>query len=156
VVIGELKLTFNLELILQQWSARPATSMARRQIVCLAQRAAKDARSRTSAALGFACSPSPIPANVEVIVQPATNGPRRIRRALALVSEHQRRKGDPRWAAARVAPIMTAIASRRGVRRRCASGRPRRVKDLRAGSGPRQILLHNVLAGRRRDAASTC
>src|SRR5438034_5176456 len=99
VVIGELKLTFNLELILQAVDRAGACDE-----VWLAARLSARGKGRESDAryrnlcrrLGFGMLAETSTGDVEVIVRPATAAPRRNpKKRSRLVAEHQKRKGDP-------------------------------------------------------------
>jgi len=149
VVIGELKLTFNLELILQAVDRAGACDE-----VWLAARLSARGKGREGDAryrnlcrrLGFGMLAVTNTGNVEVIVQPATTAPRRNpKKRSRLVSEHQRRKGDPAMGGSTRAPIMTAYRQQALACASALSGGPRRVKDLRADlPDAGKILLHNV------------
>jgi hypothetical protein len=135
VVIGELKLTFNLELLLQGVDRAAACDE-----VWLAARMSARGKGRESDAryrnlcrrLGFGMLGVTASGGVEVLVQPATTSPRRNpKKRSRLVSEHQRRKGDPALGGSTRAPIMTAYRQQALA---CASALalgPRRVRDLR-------------------------
>ncbi len=99
VVIGELKLTFNLELILQAVDRAGACDE-----VWLAAKLSTRGKGRESDAryrnlcrrLGFGMLAVTNTGDVEVIVKPPTTAPRRDNKKRSrLVSEHRRRKGDP-------------------------------------------------------------
>jgi hypothetical protein len=149
VVIGELKLTFNLELILQAVDRAAACDE-----VWLAARLSARGKGRESDAryrnlcrrLGFGMLAVTNTGDVEVIVQPATTSPRRNpKKRSRLVSEHQRRKGDPAPGGSTRAPIMTAYRQQALACAAALSEGPRRVKDLRAEiPDAGKILLHNV------------
>jgi hypothetical protein len=149
VVIGELKLTFNLELILQAVDRAGACDE-----VWLAARLSARGKGRESDAryrnlcrrLGFGMLAVTNSGDVEVIVQPATTAPRRNpKKRSRLVSEHQRRKGDPAMGGSTRAPIMTAYRQQALACAAALSVGPRRVKDLRQGMPDAgKILLHNV------------
>jgi hypothetical protein len=149
VVIGELKLTFNLELILQAVDRAGACDE-----VWLAARLSARGKGRESDAryrnlcrrLGFGMLAVTNTGNVEVIVRPATTAPRRNpRKRSRLVSEHQRRKGDPAMGGSTRAPIMTAYRQQALACAAALAAGPRRVKDLRADiPDAGKILLHNV------------
>src|SRR4029078_939602 len=98
----ELKLAFNLELILQAVDRAGAADE-----VWLAARLSARGKGRESAArylnlsrrLGFGMLAVTNAGDVEVIVQPATTAPRRNpKKRSRLVSEHQRRQGEPAMA----------------------------------------------------------
>src|SRR3954464_4269870 len=149
VVIGELKLAFNLELLLQGVDRAAACDE-----VWLAARMSVRGKGRESDAryrnlcrrLGFGMLGVTASGGVEVLVQPATVSPRRNpKKRSRLVSEHQRRKGDPAMGGSTRAPIMTAYRQQALACASALSEGPRRVKDLRADiPDAGKILLHNV------------
>ena len=117
VVIGELKLSFNLELILQAVDRAGAADE-----VWLAAKLSARGKGRESDAryrnlcrrLGFGMLAVTNSGDVEVLVKPPTTAPRRNpRKRSRLVAEHQRRKGDPVLGGSTRAPIMTAYGSKR-------------------------------------------
>lgn len=149
VVIGELKLAFNLELILQavdRASAADEVWIAAKMSIRGKGRES-DARYRNLCRrLGFGMLGVTDRGQVEVLVKPPTAAPRREPKVRSrLVAEHQRRQGDPVLGGSTRAPIMTAYRQQALV---CASelvGGPRKVRELRkrcpdAG----KILLNNV------------
>lgn len=149
VVIGELKLTFNLELILQGVDRAAACDE-----VWLAARMSARGKGRESDAryrnlcrrLGFGMLGVTDKGAVEVLVAPPTVSPRRNpKKRSKLVREHQRRKGDPVEGGSTRAPIMTAYRQQALA---CASALalgPRRVRDLKPEMpDAAKILLHNV------------
>ena len=149
VVIGELKLSFNLELVLQAVDRAGACDE-----VWLAARMSANGKGRESDAryrnlcrrLGFGMLGVTQSGHVEVLVKPPTASPRRDHRKRSrLVAEHQRRIGDPAMGGSTRAPIMTAYRQQALACAAALSVGPRRVRDLRpeipdAG----KILLHNV------------
>ena len=149
VVIGELKLSFNLELVLQAVDRAGAADE-----VWLAAKLSARGKGRESDAryrnlcrrLGFGMLAVSNTGDVEVIVQPATAAPRRNpKKRSRLVSEHQRRKGDPAMGGSTRAPIMTAYRQQALACASALQGGPRRVKDLRVDiPDAGKILLHNV------------
>jgi len=149
VVIGELKLTFNLELILQAVDRAGAADE-----VWLAAKLSARGKGRESDAryrnlcrrLGFGMLAVTNTGDVEVIVQPATAAPRRNpKKRSRLVAEHQKRKGDPAMGGSTRAPIMTAYRQQALACASALSGGPQRVKDLRTEiPDAGKILLHNV------------
>jgi hypothetical protein len=148
VVIGELKLTFNLELVLQAVDRAGACDE-----VWLAARMSARGKGRESDAryrnlcrrLGFGMLAVTGSGQVEVIVKPATTAPRRNpKKRSRLVAEHNRRKGDPTMGGATRSPIMTAYRQQALA---CASALalgPRKVRELRPDmpDAPK-ILRHN-------------
>ena len=149
VVIGELKLSFNLELVLQAVDRAGAADE-----VWLAAKLSARGKGRESDAryrnlcrrLGFGMLGVTARGDVEVIVKPPTAAPRRDpKKRSRLVAEHQRRIGDPAMGGSTRAPIMTAYRQQALACASALSAGPRKVRDLRndipdAG----KILLHNV------------
>src|SRR5262249_5070069 len=111
VVIGELKLGFNLELVLQGINRTAACDQ-----VWLAVRSSgrggreRDPRVRKLCrSLGFGLLGVAASGRVEVLVEPGPWRPRRDgRRRSRLVDEHRRRLGDPVLGGSSKAPMMTA------------------------------------------------
>ena len=149
VVIGELKLSFNLELVLQAVDRAGACDE-----VWLAARMSANGKGRESDAryrnlcrrLGFGMLGVTQSGHVEVLVKPPTAGPRRDHRKRSrLVAEHQRRIGDPAMGGSTRAPIMTAYRQQALACAAALSVGPRRVRDLRTEiPDAGKILLHNV------------
>jgi hypothetical protein len=149
VVIGELKLTFNLELILQAVDRAGACDE-----VWLAAKLSARGKGRESDAryrnlcrrLGFGMLAVTNTGDVEVIVKPPTTAPRRDNKKRSrLVSEHRRRKGDPAMGGSTRAPIMTAYRQQALACASALAAGPQRVRDLRvANPDAGKILLHNV------------
>lgn len=149
VVICELKLQFNLELVLQG-----VDRMAASDEVWLAARMSARGKGRESDArfrnlcrrLGFGLLGVSTNGQVQVLLSPIAVTPRRDpKRRSKLIDEHRRRQGDPVAGGGSRAPIMTAY---RQEALACAaaltSGR-KRPRDLKPGmpNAPK-ILLHNV------------
>jgi hypothetical protein len=149
VVIGELKLSFNLELILQGVERAGACDE-----VWLAARLSARGKGRESDAryrnlcrrLGFGMLGVTDHGGVEVLVAPATVNPRRNpKKRSRLVTEHQRRKGDPVAGGTSRMPIMTAYRQRALSCAAAMAAGPRRVRELRPENPDAgKILLHNV------------
>jgi hypothetical protein len=149
VVIGELKLAFNLELVLQAVDRAAASDE-----VWLAAKMSANGKGRESDAryrnlcrrLGFGMLGVTSRGEVEVLVKPPTTAPRRnLKKRSRLVSEHRRRIGDPATGGSTRAPIMTAYRQQALACASALSRGPQRVRDLRAlvpEAG--KILLHNV------------
>ncbi|MBR1122461.1 hypothetical protein JQ628_13120 [Bradyrhizobium lablabi] len=149
VVIGELKLAFNLELVLQAVDRASAADE-----VWLAAKLSARGKGRESDAryrnlcrrLGFGMLGVTDRGDVEIIVKPPTSAPRRDpKKRSRLVTEHRRRIGDPVLGGSTRAPIMTAYRQQALACAAALSNGPQRVRDLRqtvpdAG----KILLHNV------------
>jgi hypothetical protein len=149
VVIGELKLSFNLELLMQAVDRAGACDE-----VWIAAKLSVRGKGRESDAryrnlcrrLGFGMLAVTSSGAVEVIVKPATTAPRRNpKKRSRLVSEHQRRKGDPVLGGSTRAPIMTAYRQQALTCAAALAAGPRRVRDLKPDSpDAAKILLHNV------------
>jgi hypothetical protein len=149
VVIGELKLAFNLELVLQAVD-RAAVGDEIWIAARLSQRGKgreNDARFRNLCRrLGFGMLGVAEKGGVEVLVSPVAPTPRKdAKRRSRLVEEHKRRRGDPVAGGGSRAPIMTAYRQRALACAAAMADGPRRPRDLRpaipdAGS----ILLTNV------------
>jgi hypothetical protein len=149
VVIGELKLSFNLELILQAVERAGACDE-----VWIAARMSVRGKGRESDAryrnlcrrLGFGMLAVTDAGHVEVMVKPPTTSPRRNpRKRSRLVAEHQRRKGDPAEGGSTRSPIMTAYRQQALACALVLSRGPGRVRDLRVNMPDAgKILLHNV------------
>ena len=148
VVIGELKLSFNLELVLQAVDRAAASDE-----VWLAARFSDRGKGRESDAryrnlcrrLGFGMLAVTKSGAVEVIVSPTTVPRRDPKRRSRLITEHRKRQGDPALGGSTRAPIMTAYRQQALA---CASALlhgPRKVRDLKpAIPDAPKILLHNV------------
>ena len=149
VVIGELKLTFNLELVLQGVDRAAAGDE-----VWLAARLSPRGKGRESDArfrnlcrrLGFGMLGVTTAGQVEILVSPTAPTPRKDpRRRSRLVDEHQRRQGDPVEGGGSRAPVMTAYRQRALACAAALSAGPRRPRQLRPEipDAP-QILRGNV------------
>ena len=149
VVICELKLSFNLELLLQAVDRAGACD----EVWLAAKLSARgkgrenDARYRNLCRrLGFGMLAVTNSGDVEVIVTPPTTAPRRNpKKRSRLVSEHRRRKGDPVLGGSTRAPIMTAYRQQALACAFAMTDGPRRVRDLKPEipDAPK-ILQHNV------------
>jgi len=149
VVICELKLSFNLELLMQAVDRAGACDE-----VWLAARLSARGKGRENDAryrnlcrrLGFGMLAVTNSGDVEVIVTPPTAAPRRNpKKRSRLVSEHRRRKGDPVLGGSTRAPIMTAYRQQALACAFAMTDGPRRVRDLKPEipDAPK-ILQHNV------------
>ncbi len=149
VVVGELKLSFNLELVLQAVD-RSAACDEVWLAVCASRRGRgreRDSRVRKLCRLlGFGLLCVTASGGVEILIEPGPWRPRRDnKRRSRLVSEHQRRRGDPAIGGSTRQPIMTAYRQQALA---CAAalskgpGRPRALK-LIAPDAPK-ILRSNV------------
>ncbi len=149
VVIGELKLTFTLELVLQAVDRTAACDE-----IWLAVRASRRGRGRESDPrvkklcrfLGLGLLSVFASGKVEVLVEPVPWRPRRdAKRRSKIVDEHRRRLGDPAAGGSTRQPIMTAyrqqaLACAAALAR--APGRPRDLKPTLPDAP--KILLSNV------------
>ncbi|MDX8444453.1 DUF2161 domain-containing phosphodiesterase [Mesorhizobium captivum] len=149
VVICELKLQFNLELVLQGVDRAAACD----EVWLAARMSARgkgrehDRRFRALCRrLGFGLLAVDGKGKVELLLSPAAVPPRRDpRRRSRLVEEHHRRKGDPSiGGSTRKKPIMTAYRQEAIACAAAMADGPKRPRDLKALS-PRaaSILLHN-------------
>jgi hypothetical protein len=149
VVIGELKLNFNLELLLQGIDRTAACDE-----IWLAVRSSARGRARERdprvrklcRLLGFGLLGVSSTGRVDPLVEPGPWRPRRdAKRRSKLVEEHQRRRGDPVLGGSSKSPIMTAYRQQALA---CAAmlanglGRPRDIKPV-VPDAPK-ILLSNV------------
>jgi len=149
VVVCELKLSFNLELLLQAVDRAGACDE-----VWLAAKLSARGKGRESDAryrnlcrrLGFGMLAVTGSGDVEVIVKPPTSAPRRDpKKRSRLIAEHQRRIGDPATGGSTRAPIMTFYRQQALACASALSSGPRRLRDLRPEipDAPK-ILQHNV------------
>lgn len=156
VVITELKLGFNLDLVLQG-----VDRLAMADEVWLAVRATSRGRDRDGRArklcrlLGFGLlAVDPGGRSVEVLAEP---GPYRARpnakRRSVLLREHQQRRGDPAPGGASRQPLMTAYRQRALACAAAMRNRPRRPRELReVAPDAATILLRNVYGWFEREA----
>jgi hypothetical protein len=147
VVIGELKLAFNLELVLQGVDRAAACDE-----IWLAVRMSRRGREHDSRVrklcrlLGFGLLGVSAAGFVELLVEPDPWRPRRDpKRRARLVREHRRRLGDPVAGGTTKVPIMTAYRQQALACAASLSNGPRRTSEIRVvvPDGPK-ILLHNV------------
>jgi hypothetical protein len=148
VIIGELKLTFNLDLVLQGVDRADACDEVWLAVGASRRRGREsDARVRKLCRrLGFGLLVVSERGVVEVIVSPAAPVPRRNhRRRSLLADEHKRRKGDPMAGGGSRAPIMTAYRQQALACAAEVAIGPRRPRDLKpAIPDAPKILLRNV------------
>jgi hypothetical protein len=149
VVIGEMKQSFTLELVLQAVDRTSACDE-----VWLAVAASKRGRGRENDSrvkklcrfLGFGLLAVTANSQVEVIVEPAPWKPRRdAKRRSRLIEEHRRRKGDPIVGGSNRLPQMTAYRQQAlAVANALASApsRPRALRPLAPDAA--KILQGNV------------
>ncbi|TPJ33321.1 DUF2161 family putative PD-(D/E)XK-type phosphodiesterase [Mesorhizobium sp. B2-8-3] len=149
VVICELKLQFNLELVLQAVDRAAACDEVWLAALMSARGKGREHDRRFRALcrrLGFGLLGVGKKGEVELLLSPAALPPRRDpRRRSRLVEEHHRRKGDPSvGGSTRRRPIMTAYRQEALACAAAMADGPKRPRDLKALS-PRAatILQHN-------------
>jgi hypothetical protein len=147
VVVAELKLAFNLELVLQG-----VDRLAACDEIWLAVRTSRrgrenDARARKLCRLlGFGLLGVTKSGRVDVLIEPHPWKPRRdAQRRSARVDEHRRRIGDPAQGGGNRVPIMTAYRQQALACAAALSTGPRAVREVKVivPDAPK-ILLHNV------------
>ena len=149
VVVGELKMSFNLELVLQGVDRAAACDE-----VWLAARVSGRGKGRESDArfrnlcrrLGFGMLGVSGAGTVDVLVSPAAAAPRRdAKRRSRLVEEHRRRRGDPVVGGGSRVPVMTAYRQRTLACAAALAEAPLRPRDLAlAVPDAAMILRRNV------------
>jgi hypothetical protein len=149
VVIGEMKQSFTLELVLQ---AVDRTSVC--DEVWLAVRASKRGRGRENDArvkklcrfLGFGLLTVTADGRVDVVAEPAPWKPRRdAKRRSRIVEEHRRRKGDPVAGGSTRTPQMTAYRQQALAVANALASTSSRPRDLRIlAPDAAKILQDNV------------
>jgi hypothetical protein len=148
VVIGELKLAFSLELVLQGVNRTAACDE-----VWLAVRAAgragrvRDPRvHKLCRFLGFGLLGVSSTGLIEVLVEPKPWRPRRdSQRRARLIHEHRTRHGDPAPGGSTRSPIMTAYRQQALACAASLAGGPRRTREIRSAiPNASSILLRNV------------
>ena len=149
VVICELKMQFNLELVLQAVDRAGACDEVWLAAAMSARGKGREHDSRFRALcrrLGFGLIGVTPRGDVELLLSPVAPSPRRDpRKRSRLVEEHRRRRGDPAVGGSTRSPVMTAY---RQDALACAAAlaegpkRPRDLKDFTPRAG--KILLDNV------------
>jgi hypothetical protein len=149
VVIGELKLTFTLDLVLQA-----VDRFAACDDVWLAVRASRRGRGREGdprvkklcRLLGVGLLSVFASGKVEVLVEPVPWRPRRdAKRRSRIVDEHRRRRGDPAAGGGTRQPIMTAYRQQALACAVVLAQAPARPRDLKGAiPGAPKILQRNV------------
>lgn len=151
VVIGELKLTFNLELILQG-----VDRMGLGDEIWLAARLSPRGKGRESdpryrnlcRRLGFGLLGVDASGRVDVLVSPAAALPRKDTRGRSrLVEEHKRRLGDPSAGGSTRKPIMTAYRQQALACAAAMTLAPQRPRDLKPSCPDAQKILHRNVYG---------
>jgi hypothetical protein len=149
VVIGELKLAFTLDLVLQAVDRSAACDE-----IWLAVRASRRGRGRERdprvrklcRLLGLGLLSVSPNGRIEVLVEPVPWRPRRdARRRSRIVDEHRRRQGDPATGGSTRQPIMTAYRQQALACAAVLQWGPARPRDLKPSlpDAPK-ILLGNV------------
>jgi hypothetical protein len=149
VVIGELKLGFNLDLVLQGVDRTVASDE-----IWLAVLFSKRGRGREHdprvrrlcRLLGFGLLGVSAAGRVEVLVEPGPWRPRaNAKRRSRLVEEHRRRLGDPALGGGTRSPIMTAYRQQALACAAALAAGPLRPRDIKAAAPDApKILLRNV------------
>jgi hypothetical protein len=151
VVIGELKLTFNLELILQAVD-RAASS----DEVWIAAKVSARGNGRESDArfrnlcrrLGFGMLGVSGSGEVSIIVSPISPMPRKdLKRRSRLIEEHNKRIGDPVLGGGSRQPIMTAYRQRALACAAALADGVSRPRDLKTIAGDAASILYNNVYG---------
>ena len=150
VVIGELKLCFSLELVLQAVNRTAACDE-----IWLAVRASTRGRERDPRVrklcrfLGFGLLGVSANGRVEVLVEPTPWRPRRdAKRRSRLVNEHRRRIGDPALGGTSKLPIMTAYRQQALACAASLANGPRRMSEIRVTfRRPRRYYCTMCMAG---------
>jgi hypothetical protein len=147
LVITELKLRFNLELVLQGVDRTAACDEVWLAVRSTMRGRERDARVRKLCRLlGFGLLGVSTRGKVEVLVEPNPWRPRRdTKRRSRLVDEHRRRVGDPAMGGSTRSPIMTAYRQEALACAAALAAGPRSVRELKATSPDApKILLGNV------------
>ncbi len=151
VVIGEMKLAFNLELVLQAVDRAAACDE-----VWLAARASRRGNGREADArfrnlcrrLGFGMLSVSEAGEVAVLVSPVAPMPRKDpRRRSRLVEEHRRRQGDPALGGMSRRPIMTAYRQQALTCAAALATGPARPRDLRERAPRAATILRDNVYG---------
>lgn len=151
VVIGELKLSFNLELILQG-----VDRMSLGDEIWLAAQLSARGRGRESdpryrnlcRRLGFGLLGVSKSGGVDVLVSPTAPTPRKDPRGRSrLVEEHKRRLGDPVTGGSTRKPMMTAYSQQALACAAAMLASPRRPRDLKPSCPDAQKILHRNVYG---------
>lgn len=147
VVVAELKIGFNLELLLQGVDRAAASDEIWLAVSTSRRGRENDPRAKKLCRLlGFGLLGVTATGRVDVLVEPRPWRPRRdARRRSRLVEEHRRRRGDPALGGSSRVPIMTAYRQRSLACAGAVAERPQRPRDLKAiASDAPAILQRNV------------
>lgn len=151
VVIGELKLSFNLELVLQAVDRAGAADE-----VWLAAPLSKNGKGRETDSrfrnlcrrLGFGMLGVTAGGGVEILVSPVAPFPRKDPKLRSrLVEEHRRRQGDPALGGSTRAPIMTAYRQRALACAAVLAEGPRKTRELKATAPDAATILRGNVYG---------
>ena len=146
VVIGELKLSFNLDLVLQAVDRTAACDEVWLAVGAAGRGRLRDPRVRKLCRyLGLGLLGVSSAGAVEVLVEPGPWRPRQDKKRRArLIDEHRRRIGDPAPGGSTRQPIMTAYRQQALACAASLTQGPRRTSELRAvvPNAP-SILLRN-------------
>jgi hypothetical protein len=149
LIICELKMQFNLELVLQAVDRAGACDEVWLAAAMSARGKGREHDSRFRALcrrLGFGLLAVTPRGEVELLLSPVAPAPRRDpRKRSRLVEEHRRRRGDPAVGGSTRSPVMTAYRQDALACAAALAEGPKRPRDLK-GFTPRagQILLDNV------------
>jgi hypothetical protein len=149
VVIGEMKQSFTLELVLQGVDRAAACDEIWLAVRLSPSRRGRERDSRVRKLcrlLGFGLLGVAGSGHVEVLVAPVPWTPRRnAKRRSKLVLEHQRRIGDPALGGSSKQPIMTAYRQRALLCAAALAAGPETTRALKAvASDAPKLLLQNV------------
>lgn len=151
VVVCELKLQFNLELVLQGVDRAGACDEVwlAAQLSSCGKGRENDPRFRALCRrLGFGLLGVSARGMVEVLLSPAALPPRRDpRRRSRLVEEHRRRKGDPAVGGGSRAPVMTAYRQEALLCAAALVEGPKRPRDLKRDMPNAYKILHRNVYG---------
>lgn len=151
VVIGELKLTFNLELVLQG-----VDRMSLGDEIWLAAQLSDKGKGRESdpryrnlcRRLGFGLLGVSRSGRVDILVSPTAPAPRKDPRGRSrLVEEHKRRQGDPVLGGGTRKPIMTAYRQQALACAAAMTSAPQRPRDLKQSFPDAQKILRRNVYG---------
>lgn len=147
IVITELKLSFNLELVLQGVDRMAAGDEIWLAVLSSTRGRENDRRVRKLCRLlGFGLLGVTARGAVDILVEPRPWRPRRDKRRRSLLAlEHRRRHGDPAPGGGSRVPIMTAYRQQALACAAALSAGPLPVREVkRAVPDAPKILLHNV------------
>jgi hypothetical protein len=145
-VIGELKLSFSLDLVLQAVDRTAACDEVWLAVGPAGRKRLRDPRVRKLCRfLGFGLLGVTSAGVVEVLIEPRPWKPRKDKQRRArLIDEHRKRIGDPAQGGSTRQPIMTAYRQQALACAASLAERPRRTSELRAVvPNAASILLRN-------------